>query len=93
MYTSETPDGPSPFHYDEEHNSLVAGDVSIKMFSTVKVEIKVEGDEEGMRQKMRMKLVEPYVEGVSVFEGINDRKRKHRKDSPNSSSAKKSKAN
>ncbi|KAI7855492.1 exosome complex exonuclease RRP44-like protein [Circinella umbellata] len=65
VYTSKKPGEPSPFEYNEEHNSLVAGDVVIKMFDTVKVEICVEGDEQGMRQKMRMRLAEPFVEGVS----------------------------
>lgn len=45
--------------YNEEHNSLVAENVSIKLFDTVKVEIRVEGDEDGMRQKLKMTLVEP----------------------------------
>ncbi|KAI8637191.1 hypothetical protein BD408DRAFT_478224 [Parasitella parasitica] len=35
-------------------------------FDSVKVEITVEGDADGMRQKMNMRLVEPFVEGVSV---------------------------
>lgn len=67
VYTSATVDGPSPFTYDEEAKSLVAGDVALKTFDSVKVEITVEGDAEGMRQKMNMKLVEPFVEGVSVI--------------------------
>ncbi|KAI9020043.1 hypothetical protein CLU79DRAFT_756874 [Phycomyces nitens] len=65
VYTSKTAGGPSPFVYNEETNSLDAGDITIKMFGTVKVEISIEGDENGMRQKMKMKLIEPYVEGVS----------------------------
>lgn len=59
MYTSATPDGSSPFVYNEEHNSLVADNITIKLFDTVKVEIRVEGDEDGMRQKLKMSLVEP----------------------------------
>ncbi|OAC99195.1 hypothetical protein MUCCIDRAFT_154095 [Mucor lusitanicus CBS 277.49] len=65
VYTSATVDGPSPFTYDEEAKSLVAGDVVLKTFDSVKVEIRVEGDAEGMRQKMNMKLVEPFVEGLN----------------------------
>ncbi|CDH60378.1 exosome complex exonuclease rrp44 isoform 1 [Lichtheimia corymbifera JMRC:FSU:9682] len=64
VYTSKGPDEPSVFIYDEEKNALIAGDVIIKMFDTVKVEIKVEGDETGMRQKMRMSLVYPQVPGL-----------------------------
>ena len=64
VYTSKGPDEPSVFTYDEEKNALIAGDVTIKMFDTVKVEIKVEGDETGMRQKMRMSLVYPQVPGL-----------------------------
>ncbi|KAL1928856.1 hypothetical protein VTP01DRAFT_2642 [Rhizomucor pusillus] len=59
VYTSATPDGSSPFVYNEEHNSLVADNITIKLFDTVKVEIRVEGDEDGMRQKLKMSLVEP----------------------------------
>lgn len=50
-----------PFEYNEEHNSLVAGDIVLKTFDKVKVEMSVEGDAEGMRQKMNMKLIEPKV--------------------------------
>ncbi|KAI8365401.1 exosome complex exonuclease RRP44 [Radiomyces spectabilis] len=67
VYTSERPDGPSPFTFNEAQNSLEAGDTVIKMFDTVKIEISVEGDVEGMRQKMKMQLVQPFVEGVSVL--------------------------
>lgn len=67
VYTSKEAGGPSPFTYNDEEKSLVAGDVKLKTFDTVKVEITVEGDEQGMRQKMNMKLVEPFVEGVSVI--------------------------
>lgn len=67
VYTSLSVDGPSPFNYDEEAKSLVAGDIVLKTFDSVKVEITVEGDADGMRQKMNMKLVEPFVEGVSVI--------------------------
>ncbi|CEP19826.1 hypothetical protein [Parasitella parasitica] len=66
VYTSSSADGPSPFNYDEEAKSLVAGDVILKTFDSVKVEITVEGDADGMRQKMNMRLVDPFVEGVSV---------------------------
>jgi exosome complex exonuclease DIS3/RRP44 len=67
VYTSLAADGPSPFNYDEEAKSLVAGDIVLKTFDSVKVEITVEGDADGMRQKMNMKLVEPFVEGISVI--------------------------
>lgn len=66
VYTAKEAGGPSPFEYDDEAKSLVAGNVTLKTFDTVKVEISVEGDEQGMRQKMNMRLVEPFVEGVSV---------------------------
>lgn len=75
VYTSKEAGGPSPFTYDDEAKSLVAGDVTLKTFDTVKVEITVEGDEHGMRQKMNMKLVEPFVEGVSVKPTIVNKKR------------------
>ncbi|KAI8340999.1 exosome complex exonuclease RRP44 [Choanephora cucurbitarum] len=66
VYTSKEQGGPTPFVFDDESGRLVAGDVTLKTFDSVKVEITVEGDVEGMRQKMNMKLVEPFVEGVSV---------------------------
>ncbi|KAI8970424.1 exosome complex exonuclease RRP44-like protein [Mycotypha africana] len=65
VYTAKTGSN-SPLVYNEEDCSLVAGDVVIKTFDAVKVEITVEGDEQGMRQKMNMRLVEPYIEGVST---------------------------
>ncbi|KAI8146735.1 exosome complex exonuclease RRP44-like protein [Fennellomyces sp. T-0311] len=86
VYTSKKPGDASPFEYNEEQNSLVAGDVVIKMFDTVKVEICVEGDEQGMRQKMRMRLAEPFVEGVSDLVSLNNNKRKQ---SPGSDDSKK----
>jgi exosome complex exonuclease DIS3/RRP44 len=74
VYTSKEAGGPSPFTYDDEAKSLVAGDITLKTFDTVKVEITVEGDEHGMRQKMNMKLVEPFVEGVSVVPKVNNKR-------------------
>ncbi|KAI7900875.1 uncharacterized protein BX663DRAFT_515563 [Cokeromyces recurvatus] len=66
VYVTDNNNKSSPFVYDEEAKSLVAGDIMLKTFDTVKIEITVEGDIDGMRQKMNMKLVEPYVEGISV---------------------------
>jgi exosome complex exonuclease DIS3/RRP44 len=68
-----TTGGSSPFVYDDEAKSLVAGDVVLKTFDKVKVEITVEGDIDGLRQKMNMKLVEPFVEGVSVVPTVGKR--------------------
>ncbi|KAI9489424.1 mitotic control protein dis3 [Zychaea mexicana] len=87
VYTSKKPGDTSPFEYNEEHNSLVAGDVIIKMFGTVKVEICVEGDEQGMRQKMRMRLAEPYVEGVSDLVSLNNKRKQEGAGSSSSSSS------
>ncbi|KAI8993271.1 hypothetical protein BDB01DRAFT_716146 [Pilobolus umbonatus] len=64
VYTSSAPGAPSVFQHDDRDNSLTAGDIKLKTFDMVKVEISVEGDEQGMRQKMNMRLVEPYVEGL-----------------------------
>ncbi|KAG0169487.1 exosome catalytic subunit dis3 [Apophysomyces sp. BC1034] len=75
IYTSPKPGAPSPFTFKEETNSLEAGDITIKMFDTVKAEVCVEGDEQGMRQKMRMRLVEPFVEGVSVIPTVLTKRR------------------
>lgn len=73
VYTSEKAGGPSPFTYDDDDKSLVAGDIKLKTFDSVKVEITVEGDEHGMRQKMNMNLVEPFVEGISVVPTVKKR--------------------
>ncbi|KAL0075876.1 hypothetical protein J3Q64DRAFT_1773142 [Phycomyces blakesleeanus] len=90
VYTTKVSGGSSPFVYNEENNSLDApGDVVIKMFGTVKVEISIEGDENGMRQKMNMKLIEPYVEGVSALPTTAAQKRAIESDR----AAKKAKAN
>ncbi|KAF7726252.1 exosome catalytic subunit dis3 [Apophysomyces ossiformis] len=70
IYTSPKVGAASPFIFKEESNCLEANGVVIKMFDTVKAEVSVEGDEEGMRQKMRMRLVEPFVEGVSVIPSV-----------------------
>lgn len=91
VYTSATVDGPSPFTYDEEAKSLVAGDVVLKTFDSVKVEIRVEGDAEGMRQKMNMKLVEPFVEGVSVIPTTTNSSTKRSNEDAVETKAKKSK--
>ncbi|KAI9278113.1 exosome complex exonuclease RRP44-like protein [Sporodiniella umbellata] len=64
VYTTRE-DQTTPFEYDADANSLVAKDVVLKIFDTVKVQITVQGDEQGMRQKMNMKLVHPFVQGIS----------------------------
>ncbi|GAA5803489.1 hypothetical protein EDC94DRAFT_565135 [Helicostylum pulchrum] len=71
VYTTSKGSTSSPFVYDDDDKSLTAGDIKLKTFDSVKVQISVEGDELGMRQTMKMKLVEPFVEGVSV----SDKKR------------------
>lgn len=71
VYTTNKGSTSSPFVYDDDDKSLTAGDIKLKTFDSVKVQISVEGDELGMRQTMKMKLVEPFVEGVSV----SDKKR------------------
>ncbi|KAI9331135.1 exosome complex exonuclease RRP44, partial [Pilaira anomala] len=73
VYTTSGKTAASPFVYDDEDKSLVAGDIKLKTFDSVKVQISVEGDEHGMRQTMKMQLVEPFVEGVSVVPALKKR--------------------
>lgn len=85
VYTNVSTKGNSPFVYDDEGKSLVAGDIVLKTFDGVKVEITVEGDVEGMRQKMNMKLVEPFVDGVSVVPSVAAQKRSNDDEEGNTS--------
>lgn len=73
VYTTSGKTAASPFVYNDEDKSLVAGDIKLKTFDSVKVQISVEGDEHGMRQTMKMQLVEPFVEGVSVVPTVKKR--------------------
>lgn len=81
-----TTGGSSPFVYDDDEKSLMAGDIVLKTFDTVKVEITVEGDVDGLRQKMNMKLVEPFVEGVSVVPTAIKRRAEEEENSSNQAS-------
>ncbi|KAI8821472.1 uncharacterized protein EV422DRAFT_43764 [Fimicolochytrium jonesii] len=59
----------SPFVYDAERNRLIAGEVEIKLFAKVKVLVFVEeAGGAARRSRLCVKLLEPFVEGVSVRE-------------------------
>ncbi|KAJ3036866.1 exosome catalytic subunit dis3 [Rhizophlyctis rosea] len=67
----------SPFTYDAETNRLVAAEVTIQLFMKVKVGVTVEEAGQGgaQRSKLVVRLVEPFVEGLSVKEGEGEKER------------------
>ncbi|XP_041461315.1 exosome complex exonuclease RRP44-like isoform X1 [Lytechinus variegatus] len=67
LYVQQNEDGvkTSPFTYDDEEPSQNAGDVKLRAFDYVKVQISMQATSI-QHQKLRLQLVHPEVPGFSV---------------------------
>lgn len=56
-----------PFEFDADKQELIFGEVKLRMFSRVKVQISIDDSSiSGLRQRLSMCLLSPFVPGLSV---------------------------
>ena len=67
VHASATESAASPLNYDPDQKYLSYGDVILRIFSRVKIQITIdESSVAGLRQRLRMALVDPIIPGLSV---------------------------